>query len=451
MLIKENIQLCKTEKIPILKGLNRVLASEICSPIDFPTFRASIMDGYAVHSEETPGLLTPFKPIRAGENLIELPKGYCSYITTGSAVPEDSNAVVPIEEVKIQENSIEVPLCKPNQWIREIGSDIKKGEIIGQVNDLVSPQVLALLVSVGLTEIEVFKNPIIGIVSTGNELKEIGQELGFGCIVDSNKIMLKTLVNESKLKPLDFGILSDNYELVKEKMIKMSQECDIIISSGGVSMGDHDYVKPMIEEIGQVVFGRVNMKPGKPMTFGKIGKSFIFALPGNPVSCFVCFYLFVRHAIEIFTNLPRLPVVSVELQEQQRLDPRPEYHRAVVYWNGNSFVAKSTGNQQSSRLLSAARANAILKFPQSTADNSFIKSKIPAILIGPFDYKDESFIDTTFEIKKEDLQTVDTKTPENLQEKHLAFDKNSIKCGVLTVSDRASQGIYSDQTGVTFT
>ena len=115
LLIKENIQLCKTEKIPILKGLNRVLASEICSPIDFPTFRASIMDGYAVHSEETPGLLTPFKPIRAGENLIELPKGYCSYITTGSAVPEDSNAVVPIEEVKIQENSIEVPLCKPNQ------------------------------------------------------------------------------------------------------------------------------------------------------------------------------------------------------------------------------------------------------------------------------------------------------------------------------------------------
>ena len=429
--IKSNIPQLGCETISIHDCLTRTLASDIYSPIDFPPFRASIMDGYALRSCETPGVLMLHKSIRAGEALIDLPKGSCIYITTGAAVPDLADAVIPIEEIKILEQSIDVPLCKPNQWIREVGSDIKQGEILGQKNDILTPQHIALLISVGITEIDVFKLPKIGIISTGNELKEIGDALNFGEIYDSNREMLRLLLKEVSNTIKDYGIIKDDYEEVRELMLNASKECDIIVTSGGVSMGDRDYVKPIIEEQGQIIFGRVNMKPGKPMTFGKIGNSLIFALPGNPVSCFVCFYLYVRYAIHLISNSENLPIINVKLEKTQKLDPRPEYHRAIVSWDKNQFIAISTGSQQSSRLLSTVKANAILIFPAWTSSKTHISGEVPAILLGPF---------SSIQPKKI--------IENNLTEKHFEKNHKKLSISVVSVSDRAFTKEYEDKTGV---
>lgn len=418
------------EKVSVSEANGRVLAEEILSPIDFPPFRASVMDGYAVNYIETPNVLQVQMSSRAGEGVLSLQKGYCCYITTGAAVPEGANAVIPIEDIKFIEDKVEIPQCKDQQWIRNIGSDIRKSQILGNLNMVLTPQHISLLASVGITSIKVYKIPLIGYLSTGNELKDIGQELSYGQIIDSNRIMIKFLLSQCKCYTIDYGIVLDNKESVREAIIKASQECDILITSGGVSMGDRDYVKPLLEEEGKVIFGRVDMKPGKPMTFARIGKCLAFALPGNPASCFVCFYLFVRFAIDTITHQALLPTVTVFLDKAYKIDLRPEFHRATVHWDGEHFVAKSTGLQQSSRLLSTVSANCILKFPSSSQGLSEISGFVEGILIGPFQT-----------LKKlSDLDT--TAIPE-----HVEKEKIIIKCGVLSVSDRASKGEYEDKTG----
>ena len=444
-LIKSQIPCLPHELIGIQSAKSRVLSSELLSPIDFPPFRASIMDGYAVHSAETPGTFPVHQAVRAGEPLTALPSGFCSYITTGAAVPDQAEAVIPIEDVEIlkESNEIKIPKCKSGQWIREIGSDIKQGEVLGNASDILTAQHIALLASVGIRQAEVRRRPRIGLVSTGNELREIGSELAFGEIIDSNRGMIKMLLEENHCEFRDYGIVRDSFESTREVMLQMSRECDIIISSGGVSMGDHDFVKPIIEQNGEVVFGRVNMKPGKPMTFGKIGGALVFALPGNPVSCFVCYYLFVRYAVDLCVGSEQLPVISVQLDKVQKLDPRPEFHRAIVRWDGGRFVAVSTGAQNSSRLLSAAKANAVLKFPQCSEEVTQISGEVPAILIGSF---------TCVSFPQPEAAAVKKEAGRSEEEivKHVPKSGEPIRCGVITVSDRAFRGEYEDKTGVRY-
>lgn len=436
-LVKSYSQGLGSETVPILSSLSRVLYSDIVSPINFPPFRASVMDGYAVRSSDTPGTLKLHESIRPGDLTVTLPESCCVYITTGAAVPDGADAVVPIEEVKILEHAIVMPLCKPAQWIRAIGSDIKIGETIVQKDEALTPQILATLISTGINSVQVYKTPTVGVISTGNELKQIGEPLQFSEITDSNRYMLKMLLQETKCAVQDYGIVKDVYEDLKLVMKKASTECDILITSGGVSMGDHDYVKGIIEQEGAVIFGRVNMKPGKPMTFGKLGNCLVFGLPGNPVSCFVCYYLFVRHSIDILTNSQPFPVVSVTLQSVQKLDPRPEYHRATVYWNGKKFIAESTGPQQSSRLLSTVRANAILIFPQCSSTDLEITGEVSGILIGKF------------VTKAEDSRPAAAGPGIHKSHHHCHSVKKNIKFGIVTVSDRAFNKVYEDKTGVT--
>lgn len=422
-IISSTLSQLSSEEIPISLGKSRVLSQDLYSPINFPPFRASTMDGYAINHAETPGTFKISSSSHAGDNLFTLSPNYCSYITTGAAVPNNADAVIPIEEVKINSDSIEIPKCIQNQYIRSIGSDIKQGELVGQKNTVLSPSHLALLASIGFTCIPVYKKPIVGIISTGSELKDIGQSLGFGEIVDSNRLMIRLLLEEAQVQVKDYGIVKDSYEEIKECLIRMSSECDFWISSGGVSMGDKDFVKPFIEQEGEVLFGRVNMKPGKPMTFGRIGKCLAFALPGNPVSCFVCFYLFVRFAVDLVLGRPALPEVCVKLLDTVKLDPRPEYHRAIVKWQGGEFVAVSTGPQQSSRLLSTLQANAILIFPMISDSKKEISGTVQALLLNNFE------------------------SPPQSKHSHYDLSKKVSTVGILTISDRAYTQVYEDKTG----
>jgi gephyrin len=423
-LIQSSISPIKTEKISLSSSLNRILAEDIHSPIDFPPFRASTMDGYALRSSDSPGTLLLSSPIRAGDSTKPLPLSHCLYITTGAALPSEADSVVPVEDVEIHSDRIKVPQCKANQFIRQVGSDICQGQLIGSKGSVLTAQHLALLASVGLSQVLVKKAPVVGVLSTGSELKDVGQVVQMGQIIDSNRLMLKLLLQEMEVEVRDYGIVQDDFEVLRESIKEMSSQCDLWVSSGGVSMGDKDFVKPIIELEGQVVFGRVNMKPGKPMTFGKIGNCLAFALPGNPVSCFVCFYLFVRLAVDHMLGLPGLPVVQVDLNEKLRLDPRPEYHRAVVIWENNRFLANSTGAQQSSRLLSTVRSNCILMIPAKTDLQSEITGQVKALLLGSFE--------SVF--------------PE-IKSKHRELKKSVRNAAVITVSDRAFQGVYEDTTG----
>jgi gephyrin len=424
-IVKASLTDLGSEIIPLEDCLGRVLSSEIRSPIAFPPFRASVMDGYAVHSSETPGVFPIFQHCRAGDQSSDLPSGHCSYITTGAALPLSADAVVPVEEVKFENGSVTLPQARPGQWIREVGSDIAPDTVLGSPGQLLTPQHLALIASVGLTRLQVLKTPRIGLISTGNELRNIGENLGYGEIVDTNRLMLKMLSEEAKCTVKDYGILRDSYEEIRDKVLGICEECDFVVSSGGVSMGDKDFVKPLVENEGQVLFGRVNMKPGKPMTFGRVKNSLVFALPGNPASCFVCFYLFVRMAIDCVLKQPGLPLVSVRLLQPQKLDPRPEFHRAVVAWDGSAFQALSTGPQQSSRLLSTVQANAILHFPSSNQSNT-IEGFVSATLLRPFS----------------DVPKINPPETE-----HFSSEIKVRTAGILIVSDRAFRGVYEDKTG----
>jgi len=382
-LIKESISGVSTEVVPIQSAKNRVLSEDLNSRIDFPQFRASIMDGYAVKSQDTPGILKVAGKVHAGEESFCLEEGNCFYITTGAALPLGSDAVVPIEKVTFHENGVEVPKAAFGEWIREVGSDVKCGEVVARKGDLLRPEHIALLISLGISQVSVYRKIKVGLASTGNELKEVGEELSYGEIHDTNKTMLKMLLEEEECQVLDKGILKDQKELVRTTLQEMVSECDIVVTSGGVSMGEFDYVKPILEEIGTVKFGRVNMKPGKPTTFALVGTTLVFGLPGNPVSCYVCYYLFVCYAIRLFHSQPDFPIIQVNLGTQSiKLDKeRPEYHRSIVAWSQNEFQAVSTGFQRSSRLLSTVNANALLMLPKGTESQATLQGKVSAMLV----------------------------------------------------------------------
>ena len=429
-LILSSLPKILSETVPISSCLNRVLSEDIYSPIDFPPFRASTMDGYAVRSSETPNMFSIFSSIRAGDSLSSsLPPSHCSYITTGAAVPPEADAVIPIEEVKILSNQIEIPKCQSNQFIRQVGSDISKGELVGEKDSILRASHIALLASIGINEVQVKKTPVVGLLSTGSELKEVGQVCKYGEIVDSNRLMIKLMLQELGVSIKDYGIVSDEFENIRETIRKMSLECDLWISSGGVSMGDKDYVKPIIEMDGEVVFGRINMKPGKPMTFGKIGNCLAFALPGNPVSCFVCYYLFVRMAIDEMLTKPQLPIIKVKLNQRLKLDFRPEYHRSTVQWDKDHFIAVSTGNQQSSRLQSTVNSNCILIFPMKTETQTEIFGEVEGILLSSF-------------------SNVPPPPATILSDSTHSSQLSSIaRVTIITVSDRVHSKTYEDKTG----
>ena len=430
-LVLSSLPKIHSEAVPISSSLNRVLSEDIYSPIDFPPFRASTMDGYAVRSIETPNKFSIFSSIRAGDSISSsLPPSHCSYITTGASVPVEADAVVPIEEVKILDSQIEIPKCQSNQFIRQVGSDISKGELVGQKGSILRASHIALLASIGINEVQVKKMPVVGLLSTGSELKEVGQVCKYGEIVDSNRLMIKLMLQEVGVNIKDYGIVSDEFENIRETIRKMSLECDLWISSGGVSMGDKDYVKPIIEMDGEVVFGRINMKPGKPMTFGKIGNCLAFALPGNPASCFVCYYLFVKMAIDEMICNPQLPIIKVRLNERLKLDFRPEYHRSTVQWDKDHFIAASTGRQQSSRLQSTVNSNCILIFPMKTETQTEIFGEVEGILLSSF-------------------STVPPPPPPAVQADSIHSNQLSsiTRVSIITVSDRVHSKTYEDKTG----
>lgn len=396
---------CLPQKIITLEdSLGYVLASDVFAKEPFPPFPASVKDGYAVLASDGPGERLVLGPVTAGEvTACNVISGHVMRITTGAPLPPGADAVVQVEDTELLESENEgrtekrikiLTTPKPGQDIRPIGFDVNKGQQVLTALQKLGPAELGLLASLGLTEVEVFQKPKVAVLSTGNEVVNPGEDTRAGQIRDSNKIALKSLIRTHGFEALDLGIAADSPQDLQTKLSVGLEKADVLVSSGGVSMGEKDFLKPVLEDLlgATIHFGRVFMKPGKPTTFATTAisgkKKLIFALPGNPVSAMVTFNLFVLPALRKLAGFqhPQLTKIKAKLPQPVDLDPRPEYHRVVLSWKPGEAVpsAISTGSQCSSRLLSMRTANALLVLPPRSDTLTRINAGeiVDALIIG---------------------------------------------------------------------
>lgn len=402
--IKENANCLPKTVVSIEDSLGHILASDVFAQEPFPPFPASVKDGYAVLASDGPGERVVLGPVTAGEIAAsQVISGHVMRINTGAPMPQGADAVVQVEDTELLESDdggrtekrIKILTCpKPGQDIRPIGFDVNKGQQVLSAYDKLGPAELGLMASLGLTDIEVFQKPKVAVLSTGNEVVSPGQVTKAGQIRDSNKIALKSMINSHGFEFIDLGIAADTPQDLESKLSAGLELADVVVSSGGVSMGEKDFLKPVLEDlIGATIhFGRVFMKPGKPTTFATVTvggkKKLIFSLPGNPVSAMVTFNLFVLPALNKLTGSqsPELTKIKAKLLQPVSLDARPEYHRVVLSWKSGDLVpsATSTGSQCSSRLLSMRTSNALLVLPPRSDDLTRIEAGtiVDALIIG---------------------------------------------------------------------
>jgi gephyrin len=401
--VLKNLTPLPTVRVPLNKAVGRILAEDVKATEPLPPFPASVMDGYAVRSEDVPGELPVIGEITAGRVAdFTVESKTVARIMTGAPIPNGADAVIKVEVTELlsqrdaqgREVVRFTTSTSPGKFIRPIGSDIRAGQTVVEAGAVIGAAESGLLATVGVSEVPVHALPRIAILSTGDELVNVGETPGPGQIRDSNKSMLMAAVETYTggiCSGIDLGIASDQPNDLEAKVIHGLHVADILLTSGGVSMGELDLLQPLLERIGKVHFGRILMKPGKPLTFATVeveGRTaYVFGLPGNPVSSLVTFQLFVIPAIRKLSGWPSpyLKTINVKLGATLPLDiERPEYHRASLHWENesNCFVATSTGAQTSSRLLSMRSADALLCLPQ--AEGSIEKgSMVKALLIGP--------------------------------------------------------------------
>ncbi len=415
-LIKEHTPEPKVIKAKVDGSLvGFVLAENVTAGEAVPAYRASIVDGYAVIAPTDNGSSSGTFPVVSVSHATpgEIPPleaGQIARITTGAPLPPGANSVVMVEDTLLktmtedgnEEKDVEILAegVKAGENVREIGSDIKKGEIILRKGEEISAigGELGLLASVGKSEVIVYKRPVVGILSTGDEIVEHSRpgELRLGEVRDCNRPTLLSAVRGCGFEAVDLGIAKDKPGALEETLRDALRKVDVIITSGGVSMGELDLLKPTIERSlgGTIYFGRVSMKPGKPTTFATVPfkdnsgdriPKVIFSLPGNPVSAIVTFHLFVLPSLHHASGISPagLPKVLVVLDHEFKLDPqRADYHRAVITMGGDGMLhASSTGGQRSSRVGSLKSANALLCLP--VREGALAKGdKVEALLMG---------------------------------------------------------------------
>ncbi|KAL5580014.1 hypothetical protein UlMin_012456 [Ulmus minor] len=454
--------------VPLHDALGKILAEDVRAPDPLPPYPASIKDGYAVVASDGPGEYPVIAEARAGNDGlgVTVTPGTVAYITTGGPIPDGADAVVQVEDTEqiegVESKRIRV-LVETHKGadIRPVGHDIEKDAVVLNAGERVGVSEIGLLATMGVMMVKVYRTPYIGVLSTGDELVEQTTEsLSRGQIRDSNRAMILAAALQQHCTVFDIGIVRDDEdELEKAIDTAVSAGIDILLTSGGVSMGDRDFVKPLLGKRGTMHFSKVSMKPGKPLTFAEINakptedmtakKILAFGLPGNPVSCLVCFHLFVVPAIRQLAGWANTHSLSVHARLVQPLktDPvRPEFHRAVVRWeidDGSGkpgFVAESTGHQMSSRLLSMKSANALLELP-ATGSVMPAGASVSAILIS--DLSSTSSSKSPLTLVQTSLLHGNTKT-EITAEK--SWDSES-KVAILTVSDTVASGDGPDRSG----
>ena len=357
----------ETEIIPIDESLGRVLAEDIEATLDSPPFDKSAMDGFAYNSSDSGKKLKIIGSIAAGENSdLEIKPGECVKIMTGAMIPKGANRVVKIENCTT-ENGFLTFIEESIDNIIKKGENLKAGEIVLK-KCVIEPQHIGILASSGIAEVKVAKQPLVGIITTGTELKNPGEKLERGQIYNSNGFQITAQVKAMNCKAKYYGTVPDDKEKTKQIIFNALSECDVLILSGGVSKGDFDFVPNMLQENGvEILFHRVAIKPGRPTLFGRKENKFVFGLPGNPVSTFTIFEVFVKPFLYQLMGFEFKPTffrgILSEKISRKRTE-RVEY-RPVIYRNG--FI-EPLPYHGSSHLNSLAFANALIKIDKGISE-----------------------------------------------------------------------------------
>ena len=362
-------------------SLGLVLAEEVLTSEDVPPFDNTAMDGFAVRSEDTleaPQQLEIVGTIPAGSAPdFSINPGQAARIMTGAPLPEGADAVVMVELTQVEGDQVTVQKTVPEgNHIRRAGEDLESGQVVFEKGTKLTPTHLGVLASIGCLEVSVFSPIKVGVMSTGDELVEGKVPLEPGQIRDSNRHSLLALLNDLGLEGIDLGLIPDNEESI-ETAIRSAcfgeGSCDAVISSGGVSMGDFDYVKVVLDRLGEMQWMQVAIKPAKPLAFGLVGDTPVFGLPGNPVSSIVSFELFVLPALKKMMGEPEIWAPKIRAIADSSLPRRPDgkthFARVKAYIGDGSYRVKSAGGQGSHQLSAMADANALAVIPDGDGIN----------------------------------------------------------------------------------
>jgi molybdopterin molybdotransferase len=369
------------ERVHVRSALGRVLATDVVSPIAVPGHDNSAMDGYAVRfADLEPDAETVLK--RVGESFAGKPwpgaiaARECVRIFTGGVMPQGADSVVMQERASEDASGVRVApgaVAKAGTNRRFAGEDLKAGQLVFRAGQRINPAELGMIASLGLGEVSVYRKLRVAFFSTGDELKSIGTPLAAGDIYDSNRYTLHGMLTRLNCEVLDMGVVEDAPDKLERAFSSAAQSADVVITSGGVSVGEADYVKQLLDKLGEVLFWKIAMKPGRPLAYGKLGGAHFFGLPGNPVSVMVTFYQFVRDALRILQgerDAKPLPTFRVPLSAPIKKAPgRTEFQRGILSPDGaGGWTARTTGDQGSGILSSMSQANCFIILGSDTGN-----------------------------------------------------------------------------------
>jgi molybdopterin molybdotransferase len=366
-IILEQTVLQTTEEVPLLQALGRVVAENIHAPRDIPAADNSAMDGYAFAIDSlTDNRLTASGFLPAGDIINEpISPGKAVRIMTGAPLPTGCDTVVPIEDVIVNGDLIEITgKIKAGSHIRRQGEELRAGDLAIKALSLLRPQEIGMLASFGSATVPVFRRPRVSILATGDELIEPGSPYQFNRLYNSNSFSIASQAAEAGAEPVQLGITGDQLANTREKILA-GIENDILITTGGVSAGDRDYVRESIIELGgEILFWKVNMKPGKPVAFAMLHGKPIFALPGNPVAAMVTFEIFIRPAILKqmgHTRIHRPQVKAILTEPMKNRGGRPHLVSVQVKLDKGAYMVDSTGDQGSGRISALIAGNGLVR------------------------------------------------------------------------------------------
>jgi molybdenum cofactor synthesis domain-containing protein len=372
------------EEIPLLDAYNRVLKENVVSTLDIPPFNRSTVDGFAVKAEDTfgaeenqPAKLTVRGTVNIGEPpKIRLVKGEAAEIVTGAPLPEGADAVVMVEDTDREAAELRVyrAVTKDGNVMKR-GTDIQKGETALKTGQVLGASEIGVLAALGLTKAKVFKVPMIAVLSTGGEITEPGKQLLAGKIYDINAYSLSTAVRESGGKPVYLGVVPDDKTLLRKAVEHALASADMVLTSGGVSVGPHDLTPQIVDSLGEpgVLVSGIAVKPGKPTTIALIGKKPVFALPGHPTSALLIFHLFARPVIQLMSGKPAVEAKTVKALAAKRMFQAKGRRTFVMVKlkcaKSGRLVAEPVETGASGAITTLAKADGFVEIP---ADQQFV-------------------------------------------------------------------------------
>lgn len=360
-----------TERVPVRSALSRVLAETVVAPVNVPAHVNSAMDGYALKGTALPAegesrVYQQTGRVMAGQSFAgNVAEGECIRIMTGAPMPTGSDTVVMQEQVEVEGDRVTIGSGhRQGQNVRQAGEDLTKGQAVFNPGKWLDPADIGVMASMGFGEVAVVRRPTVAFFSTGDELRSIGEPLGEGEVYDSNRYTVYGMLTRLGCNVLDMGVIVDDPNKLREAFEAASRQADVVITTGGVSVGEADYIHSMLDELGEVAFWKLAIKPGRPLTHGKLGNALFFGLPGNPVAVVVSFYQFVQPALRYLMSgeIDQPLLIPAKSSGKMRKRPgRTEFARGIYTTNENGEIQVDTAGVQGSGILtSMSRANCFI-------------------------------------------------------------------------------------------